>query len=63
MVEVVFLNFLEQIYDFVVLQYKSEDVKDIYILGKKLGEGQFGIIYLCMEKVIGFKYVCKCILK
>jgi calcium-dependent protein kinase len=64
MAEVAFMSPLDQqIPDFDVLQHKSEDLKDLYTLGRKLGEGQFGITYLCTEKATGLKYACKCIPK
>ncbi|CAD5187771.1 unnamed protein product [Musa acuminata subsp. malaccensis] len=46
-----------------VLKRKTENLKDIYSLGKKLGQGQFGTTYLCVEKASGKEYACKSILK
>ncbi|URE20254.1 hypothetical protein MUK42_10414 [Musa troglodytarum] len=46
-----------------VLRRKTENLKDIYSLGKKLGQGQFGTTYLCVEKASGKEYACKSILK
>ena len=46
-----------------VLQRQTENVKDLYTLGKKLGQGQFGITYLCVEKATGKEYACKSISK
>jgi calcium-dependent protein kinase len=66
MAEVVPWSPLDQqiIYDTVLnKKSKSEDLKDLYELGRKLGEGQFGITYLCTEKATGLKYACKCIPK
>ncbi|GAB4830867.1 Calcium-dependent protein kinase 15 [Ancistrocladus abbreviatus] len=40
-----------------------EDIKAHYTLGKELGRGQFGIIYLCTENSTGQRYACKSILK
>ncbi|KAG0582634.1 hypothetical protein KC19_3G073900 [Ceratodon purpureus] len=42
---------------------KCVDLADLYTLGRKLGEGQFGITYLCTENATGLKYACKCIPK
>jgi len=38
-------------------------VKDVYNLGKQLGAGNFGVTYLCVEKVTGIEYACKTISK
>lgn len=46
-----------------VLQRETENLKDLYTLGKKLGQGQFGITYLCIEKATGKEYACKTIAK
>ncbi|WOK94194.1 calcium-dependent protein kinase 10-like [Canna indica] len=46
-----------------VLKCKTDNLKDLYSLGKKLGEGQFGTTYLCVEKATGMHYACKSILK
>lgn len=46
-----------------VLKRKTENLKDIYSLGRKLGQGQFGTTYLCVEKATGKEYACKSILK
>ncbi|WOL08930.1 calcium-dependent protein kinase 10-like [Canna indica] len=46
-----------------VLKRKTENLKDIYSLGKKLGQGQFGTTFLCVEKATGKEYACKSILK
>ncbi|KAG6537307.1 calcium-dependent protein kinase 10-like isoform X2 [Zingiber officinale] len=46
-----------------VLRQKSVNLKDIYNLGKKLGEGQFGTTYFCVEKETSKHYACKSILK
>ncbi|GAB4826593.1 Calcium-dependent protein kinase 15 [Ancistrocladus abbreviatus] len=40
-----------------------EDIKAHYAIGKELGRGQFGIIYLCTENSTGQQYACKSILK
>lgn len=46
-----------------VLQRQTEKLKDIYNIGKKLGQGQFGTTYLCTEKATGDVYACKSISK
>ncbi|KAJ3669945.1 hypothetical protein LUZ60_010269 [Juncus effusus] len=46
-----------------VLKRKTENLKDKYSLGRKLGQGQFGTTYLCIEKSTGKEFACKSILK
>nr|XP_010938933.1 calcium-dependent protein kinase 10 [Elaeis guineensis] len=46
-----------------VLRHKTENLKDVYSIGRKLGQGQFGTTYLCLEKATGKEYACKSILK
>jgi len=46
-----------------VLQRKTGNLKESYNLGKKLGQGQFGTTFLCVEKATGKEYACKSILK
>jgi calcium-dependent protein kinase len=46
-----------------VLQTKTGMFKEFYSLGKKLGQGQFGTTYLCVEKATGKEYACKTIAK
>lgn len=46
-----------------VLQRPTENLKDSYTLGRKLGQGQFGTTYLCVEKLTGKEYACKSIAK
>ncbi|XP_010543629.1 PREDICTED: calcium-dependent protein kinase 1-like [Tarenaya hassleriana] len=46
-----------------VLQRETENFKDFYLLGRKLGQGQFGTTFLCVEKATGKKYACKSIAK
>lgn len=46
-----------------VLQRPTENLKDLYTLGRKLGQGQFGTTYLCVEKASGKQYACKSIAK
>ncbi|CAN6894270.1 unnamed protein product [Brassica oleracea] len=46
-----------------VLQRKTENFKEFYSLGRKLGQGQFGTTFLCLEKSTGNEYACKSISK
>nr|XP_043609148.1 calcium-dependent protein kinase 26-like [Erigeron canadensis] len=46
-----------------VLNTKTGNLKDYYKLGKKLGNGQFGITYLCIEKATRKEFACKSIAK
>ena len=46
-----------------VLPYQTARLRDHYVLGKKLGQGQFGTTYLCTHKVTGKLYACKSIPK
>lgn len=46
-----------------VLQRKTGNLKEIYSLGRKLGQGQFGITFLCIEKGTGKELACKSIAK
>lgn len=46
-----------------VLQTKTGDLKEFYNLGPKLGHGQFGTTFLCVEKATGKEYACKSIAK
>ncbi|KVI07406.1 Calcium-binding EF-hand [Cynara cardunculus var. scolymus] len=46
-----------------VLQRKTGSLKEFFTLGKKLGQGQFGITFLCIEKATGEHYACKSIAK
>ncbi|CAL5093592.1 unnamed protein product [Urochloa decumbens] len=46
-----------------VLRRKTENLKDKYSLGRKLGQGQFGTTYLCVDKATGHEYACKSIAK
>ncbi|MFS7908483.1 putative protein kinase CAMK-CDPK family [Helianthus anomalus] len=46
-----------------VLQRKTENLKDVYSVGKKLGQGQFGTTFLCTEKETGKEFACKSIAK
>eukprot|EP00850_Spirogloea_muscicola_P022002 SM000272S10269 [mRNA] locus=s272:126940:131164:+ [translate_table: standard] len=46
-----------------VLGRQTEDVRSVYEIGVKLGQGQFGITYLCREIATGDEYACKTIPK
>ncbi|CAK7328564.1 unnamed protein product [Dovyalis caffra] len=46
-----------------VLPYKTQNLRDHYSIGRKLGQGQFGTTFLCTHKTSGNKYACKSIPK
>ncbi|KAH7300250.1 hypothetical protein KP509_24G053300 [Ceratopteris richardii] len=46
-----------------VLGRTTENLKDLYVLGRKLGQGQFGTTFLCIEKATGKEFACKSIAK
>ncbi|KAL8234353.1 hypothetical protein R6Q59_020453 [Mikania micrantha] len=46
-----------------VLGHKTANIRDLYKLGQKLGQGQFGTTYLCTENSTGVNYACKSISK
>lgn len=46
-----------------ILQSKTGNIKELYTLGKLLGQGQFGTTYLCVENATGNEYACKTIAK
>uniref|UniRef100_A0A0C9RZ49 non-specific serine/threonine protein kinase n=1 Tax=Wollemia nobilis TaxID=56998 RepID=A0A0C9RZ49_9CONI len=46
-----------------VLGHPTESLRDVYIMGRKLGQGQFGTTYLCTEIATGKEYACKSIPK
>ncbi|XAR59900.1 Non-specific serine/threonine protein kinase [Bertholletia excelsa] len=46
-----------------VLGHKTANIRDLYILGRKLGQGQFGTTYLCTDISTGMDYACKSISK
>ncbi|PWA74698.1 Calcium-binding EF-hand [Artemisia annua] len=46
-----------------VLGHKTDDIRDFYTLGQKLGQGQFGTTYLCIENSTAINYACKSISK
>ncbi|KAI8026050.1 Calcium-dependent protein kinase 4 [Camellia lanceoleosa] len=46
-----------------VLGHKTANIRDLYTLGRKLGQGQFGTTYLATEISTGIEYACKSISK
>ncbi|XP_051137620.1 calcium-dependent protein kinase 26 [Andrographis paniculata] len=46
-----------------VLGHKTANIRELYTLGRKLGQGQFGTTYLCTELSTGNEYACKSISK
>ena len=46
-----------------VLGHKTPNIRDLYTLGRKLGQGQFGTTYLCTENSTNIEYACKSISK
>ncbi|KAL6134758.1 hypothetical protein ACLB2K_066986 [Fragaria x ananassa] len=46
-----------------VLPYQTQNLTDLYTLGKILGQGQFGTTYLCNDKSTGLDFACKSIPK
>lgn len=46
-----------------VLRTNTGNLKDYYTLGRKLGHGQYGTTFLCVEKSTGKEYACKSISK
>ncbi|KAK7278772.1 hypothetical protein RJT34_23808 [Clitoria ternatea] len=46
-----------------VLGRKTENIKEFYSLGRKLGQGQFGTTFLCMQKGSNKEFACKSIAK
>lgn len=46
-----------------VLQQRTGNFKEFYTLGRKLGQGQFGVTFYCLEKATGKEYACKSIAK
>ncbi|XP_066343704.1 calcium-dependent protein kinase 13-like [Miscanthus floridulus] len=46
-----------------VLGHRTPNLRDLYALGRKLGQGQFGTTYLCTELATGVDYACKSISK
>ncbi|XP_078448473.1 calcium-dependent protein kinase 26-like [Wolffia australiana] len=50
-------------YAHTVLGHRTADIRDLYVLGRKLGQGQFGTTHLCTEISTGLAYACKSIPK
>lgn len=46
-----------------VLGHKTPNIRDLYTVGRKLGQGQFGTTYLCTDIASGVEYACKSISK
>ncbi|KAI3822675.1 hypothetical protein L1987_10270 [Smallanthus sonchifolius] len=46
-----------------VLKTKTGHLKEYYNLGPKLGHGQFGTTFICIEKTTGKEFACKSIAK
>ncbi|KAK8955813.1 Calcium-dependent protein kinase 6 [Platanthera guangdongensis] len=46
-----------------VLGHRTANIRDLYTLSRKLGQGQFGTTYLCTDIATGFEYACKSISK
>ncbi|XVF24133.1 hypothetical protein REPUB_Repub13aG0101000 [Reevesia pubescens] len=49
--------------DLHILGHRTPNVHDLYTLGQKLGQGEFGTTCVCTEIATGIKYACKSILK
>ncbi|GER28883.1 calcium-dependent protein kinase [Striga asiatica] len=46
-----------------VLQGKTGNLKEFFSIGKKLGQGQFGTTFMCVDRSTGTQYACKSIAK
>jgi calcium-dependent protein kinase len=46
-----------------VLLRETGNFKEFFSLGRKLGQGQFGTTFLCIEKETGYQFACKSIAK
>ncbi|KAG6409963.1 hypothetical protein SASPL_128007 [Salvia splendens] len=46
-----------------VLGRPMVDISDYYTVGKELGQGQFGVTHLCIDKHTGEQFACKTIAK
>ncbi|VFQ63163.1 unnamed protein product [Cuscuta campestris] len=53
----------ESIMSYSVLDHKTANICDLYTLGRRLGQGQFGTTFLCTEISTGKEYACKSISK
>ncbi|KAK9733134.1 hypothetical protein RND81_04G046000 [Saponaria officinalis] len=46
-----------------VLRKRTGNIKEFYSLGRKLGQGQFGTTFMCIEKATCQEFACKSIAK
>lgn len=46
-----------------ILGRKTANLKELYSIGRKLGQGQFGTTFLCVEKATDKEFACKTIVK
>ncbi|KAK4756115.1 hypothetical protein SAY87_009872 [Trapa incisa] len=46
-----------------VLRKRTVNFKEFYTLGRRLGQGQFGVTFYCLDKATGKEYACKSIAK
>ncbi|CAI6008251.1 unnamed protein product [Closterium sp. NIES-65] len=46
-----------------ILGRPPADIRDKFLMGKELGKGQFGVTYLCTDKVTGEQLACKSLAK
>lgn len=46
-----------------VLGHKTPNIRDLYTLGRKLGQGQFGTTFLAIDNSTSIEYACKSISK
>ncbi|CAK8539067.1 unnamed protein product [Lathyrus sativus] len=46
-----------------VLGHKTPNIRDLYTLGRKLGQGQFGTTFLALDNSTSIEYACKSISK
>lgn len=49
--------------NYTVIPYQTPRLRDHFLIGKKLGQGQFGTTYSCTEKTTGGLFACKSIPK
>ncbi|RDX78881.1 hypothetical protein CR513_40772, partial [Mucuna pruriens] len=46
-----------------VLPQRTQNIREVYEVGRKLGQGQFGTTFLCTRRASGGKFACKSIPK
>ena len=46
-----------------VLPHRTQNLREVYEVGRKLGQGQFGTTFLCTRRASGKKFACKSIPK